>query len=202
MEPLEVRAVLPGIIGTVVIALLGFTDIEDYVPWVFTGLNIGLFAIPWITLIVLRKSPPVYGYVPQRVLARYGWGMVAGGIWRGVSMTLNYMLIGGQISLGISIGSIVSGLVWVPLVEETFYRGYIGRALSFRYGMGIGIVIQALLFTLHPYHWSQGWPAWISILGFGLLAGYLVQKTGSIWIGWGAHGFANILPLILIVLSR
>ncbi len=60
--------------------------------------------------------------------------------------------------------------------------------------------MQAGLFALYPVHWNQGWLAIISILGFGILSGWLVERTGSVWIGWGAHGFANMLPSLLVKL--
>jgi membrane protease YdiL (CAAX protease family) len=69
--------------------------------------------------------------------------------------------------------------------------------LTTRVGRWKAIISQAVLFSLHPGHWAQGWPHLASILGFGLLAGWLVERRGSIWAAWGAHGFANVLPEIL-----
>jgi membrane protease YdiL (CAAX protease family) len=47
-------------------------------------------------------------------------------------------------------------------------------------------------------HWAQGWLHLVSIFGFGLLAGWLVVKRGSVWSAWGAHAFANLLPSIIV----
>ena len=157
-----------------------------------------LILLPWVTLLITRRSPAVFGYTRERAVARYGWGMVAGGVWRGLSMGFNILMLRPPVSLGSTWTQLISSLILVPFVEETFYRGYLGRSLAVKLGRWPGIIIQAGLFTLYPLHSNQGWPAVVSIFGFGILSGWLVERTGSIWIGWGAHGFANILPALLL----
>jgi len=137
----------------------------------------------------------MFGYTRDRGLADYGWGMVAGGIWRGLSMAFN--LWSGWARIGWGVFSWIGALVIIPLVEETFFRGYLGRALRLRVGKWPAILVQGILFALHPGHWAQGYLHLISIFLFGILAGWLMEKRGSIWASWGAHGFANILPEVL-----
>jgi hypothetical protein len=36
------------------------------------------------------------------------------------------------------------------------------------------------------------------IFAFGVLAGWLVETRRTLWIGWGAHAFANVLPTVLL----
>ncbi len=103
--------------------------------------------------------------------------------------------------LGLDARNFLSAVILVPLTEETFYRGYLGRSLAARLGMWPAIMLQATAFALHPVHWHQGWPALLSILGFGILAGWLVLARGTLWIAWGAHGFAILLPELLLLLA-
>jgi membrane protease YdiL (CAAX protease family) len=151
--------------------------------------------IPWITIFVLRRRPSSLGYVRERWLAEFGWGMIAGAIWRGLSMAISLAWLDGS-ALGL-----LGAFVWVPLVEETFFRGYLGPALSARLGRWRGIILQALLFAMLPGHWPQGWPALAGIFAFGVLAGWLVETRRNLWIAWGAHAFANVLPSFLLLFA-
>ncbi len=195
-EPLTVRAVLPGL------AFILLVDAATVAGWLPRWGNLGLAwpwilaVLPWLTILVLKAPPAALGYRRRRALAEYGWGMVAGGAWRVLSIGLNLALTGGGIRLGWAAG-LWAGIVWVPLVEETFFRGYLGGALVRRWGLWPGTLAQALLFTLTPVHWAQGGLHLVSIFGFGVLAGWLTQVRRSLWSAWGAHGFANVLPLLL-----
>jgi membrane protease YdiL (CAAX protease family) len=39
------------------------------------------------------------------------------------------------------------------------------------------------------------------IFAFGVLAGWLVETRRTLWIGWGAHAFANVLPSLLLQIT-
>jgi membrane protease YdiL (CAAX protease family) len=194
---LPVWAILPGLLYILfvdVLAIVGIpTSLRAFVqPW-----SLVLALIPWVSLIVLRRRPSSLGYQRKRALADFGWGILAGAIWRGISLGFNSWYSGSVTKLGWGAASWLLALVWIPLVEETFFRGYLGRSLSSRFGRWPGIFFQAILFSLHPGHWSQGWPHLASIFIFGILAGWLVEHRGSIWPAWGAHAFANALPEIM-----
>jgi len=194
---LPLKAIAPGLVLIVAMNVMVVTGVWPSDPLWSMVPTILLFALPWATLIVLRQSPTVFAYRSDRVGLNYGWGVLAGAIWRGLSMLFNYWIIyaGGVPLDGIS--ALFFGLLWVPFVEETFFRGYIGKTLNANLGPAMGIFLQALLFAFQPVHWQQGWLALISIFGFGVIAGWLVDRWDSIWAGWGAHGFANVLPGIL-----
>jgi membrane protease YdiL (CAAX protease family) len=99
----------------------------------------------------------------------------------------------------VGIPQFFGALIWIPFVEETFFRGYLGRALSASFGMWPGVLIQAVLFTLQPVHWQQGLFALVSIFGFGVIAGWLDHRFNSIWAPWGAHALANLLAILLLI---
>ena len=195
------RAIAPGLVIVAVMNILAVSGLWPNDPRWSIASTIMLWVIPWATLIVLRRSPTVYAYRSDRAGLNYAWGVLAGAIWRGVSMFFNYRIIhAGSVPLG-GISMLFAGLIWVPFVEETFFRGYLGKTLNANLGPAKGITLQAILFTFQPVHWQQGWLALISIFAFGLLAGWLVERWDSIWAGWGAHGFANVLPGFLRLLA-
>lgn len=180
---------VPGLIFVVGVDVAGIAGVGGrFLGW----WSIVSLVIPWVTILVLRRRPSALGYLRERWLAELGWGMAAGAAWRGLSMALNLAWLGGSVT------GLFGAIVWAPLVEETFFRGYLGRALSARLGRWSGILLQATLFAALPGHWAQGWLALAGIFGFGVLAGWLVEARRNLWIAWGAHAFANVLPSLLI----
>lgn len=191
------RSVLPGLAFILAVDLLG--SFGGRAPRLLSSplVPVVLLVLPWITIGILRLSPRALGFSRARMLACFGWGMVAGGVWRLASLGLNMWLQGGDGALGLSSGGVLAAAVWVPGLEETFYRGYLGRGLQPRLGRWGAILVQAVLFCCYPGHWLQGMPHVISIFAFGVLAGWLVARTRSIWSAWGAHALANLIPLLL-----
>jgi len=194
---LPLKSIVPGLTIIVVMNLLAVTGLWPNDPLWSMASTIVLFSMPWVTLIVLRQSPAVFAYRSDRAGLNYAWGVLAGAIWRGLSMLFNYRIIhAGSVPVG-GINVLLIGLIWVPFIEETFFRGYLGKTLNANLGAAKGIILQAVLFTFQPVHWQQGWLSLISVFAFGVIAGWLVERWDSIWAGWGAHGFANVLPAIL-----
>ena len=199
--PLPLRAVIPGLLLILAVDLASIAGSPGTLGPLLDAWSLVAAVLPWATLLVLRRSPSSLGYVRRRWLAEYGWGMVAGAAWRGLGMGFSALWLRSAAELGFPAAGLLGGLVWVPLVEETFFRGYLGPALATRLGRWPGILVQALLFMLHPGHWAQGWPALAGIFAFGVLAGWLVEARRTIWVGWGAHGFANVLPTLLTLFA-
>ena len=86
-----------------------------------------------------------------------------------------------------------SVVVGAPLAEETVFRGYLLPALRQHVGLGSALVIQAVLFAaIH-----------VDPIGFlprlilGLVFGYLVTVTGSIWSSVFAHALNNGVSTVL-----
>jgi membrane protease YdiL (CAAX protease family) len=163
-------------------------------------LTVVIFLLPWFAVLISRASPGWLGYKRERFFLHLGWGMVAGGIWRVLSILLNlaHLNLSG---VGDTPYQLLIMLVWVPLIEETFFRGYIGQSLSRAWGTTPGVVIQAAAFVLLPAHTTQGGWNMLSIFLFGLLAGWLMETRRSIWAPWGAHAFANVLPYLALAVN-
>ena len=198
---LPLWAIMPGLVYIVIVDLVAVSGIGGIPLQLIQTWGLVTAIIPWVTLLVVKRSPTMFGYTRYRAVAELGWGMFAGTIWRGLSMGFNLWWQGGWTNIGWGAGGWLIVLIWIPFVEETIYRGYLGRTLVSRLGMWPGILVQAVLFSLHPGHWAQGWLQIFSIFIFGLLAGWLVHNRRTIWAAWGAHGFANALPEIIRIFA-
>lgn len=197
---LPMSAVLPGLVLVSGIEILVHTRLLPGTAGLKLLLNAILVVLPWVTLWFFRCGVDALGYTRDRVILYLGWGFVAGGFWRIASVAINLW--------GLTLNGLVQDstqvlliLIWVPFIEETFFRGYVGRTLSQELSPGAGILAQAVLFTLLPTHTIQGAWSLFSIFGFGVLAGWLMSVRKSIWPPLGAHAFANLLPLLVLALD-
>ena len=102
-----------------------------------------------------------------------------------------------------------SGASWLVIVltsplqaaaEEIFFRGYLMQALgSLVAHPAFGVVVSALIFAL--MHGVQNPALFLNRLGFGLLAGVLVWRTGGLEAGIGAHVVNNICAYVIAGLT-
>ena len=84
--------------------------------------------------------------------------------------------------------------------EEIFFRGYLMQALgSLVAHPAFGVVVSALIFAL--MHGVQNPALFLNRLGFGLLAGVLVWRTGGLEAGIGAHVINNICAYVIAGLT-
>ncbi|HEY5978181.1 MAG TPA: type II CAAX endopeptidase family protein [Microlunatus sp.] len=84
--------------------------------------------------------------------------------------------------------------------EEIFFRGYLMQALgSLVAHPAFGVVVSALIFAL--MHGVQNPALFLNRLGFGLLAGLLVWRTGGLEAGIGAHVINNICAYVIAGLT-
>ncbi len=85
-------------------------------------------------------------------------------------------------------------LVTSPLqavAEEVFFRGYLLQTIGSASGRAwVGIVASALLFAF--FHGSQSPALFVHRFVFGLLAGWLVLRTGGLEAGIAAHVINNL----------
>ncbi|MGQ9586058.1 MAG: lysostaphin resistance A-like protein [Anaerolineae bacterium] len=163
-------------------------------------------ALPLADVWSRRGSLACLGYRRTGWWRWYLWGVAAGALWR----LADVLLATGVWGLGVHLGLrevipwgawLLNGLVIVPLLEETFFRGYLQAGLAHRLGPWPAILLQAFLFASHPWHLAQGWVHWPSIFLFGVVTGWLRQRTDSLGGPWGAHGMANVLPEAVVRLA-
>ena len=82
--------------------------------------------------------------------------------------------------------------LWVPFVEEVFFRGFLFAGLAARYGLYVGIAVSAALFALVHFSLATIIPIFVT----GILFGLVYHVTRSIWIPIAAHSAQNILALL------
>ncbi len=194
---LPFAAVIPGLLFILFVDIATVLDLGGAFQAYLATWSLIIAILPWGMLLLFRQTPTVFGYTRKRGLAIFGWGMLAGAIWRGLSMAFLYWVQSNGTQVGWHVIGLVGMLFWIPFVEETFFRGYLGASLVRKFGRWPGILTQAVLFSLHPAHWRQGLFDVLSIFAFGLLTGWLYNRHRSIWAPWGAHALANVLPYIL-----
>lgn len=101
------------------------------------------------------------------------------------------------ISTSVLLSSILVTSLTAGLFEEAAYRGYLRSLLQDRYGVGISIVLSALVFTFA--HLSRGREFFVVLplaFLFGCLYGAVAWKTGSIWPGIVVHTTYNLTRLL------
>ena len=98
-------------------------------------------------------------------------------------------------------------LVWAPIGEELFYRGYIFGTLREKKGFGFATLASAfffgfrhalpVLYLLPGFHWLPALTWGLMAFGYGLLNNYLYEKTGSLYPGMIGHLVVNGASLLL-----
>jgi membrane protease YdiL (CAAX protease family) len=192
------RAALPGIAVVIVFALFS-SALPGKVPHEISIAYLILLTImPWLAILVKGQGPAPLGFTSRKVSTNLIWGVLLGILWRGSTLLLNFALIH-ILPLQAKHWTGFETIFLMPWMEEVFFRGYLGSALSTRLGRNWGNFLQAGLFTLQPAHTSQGIPAVIQIYLFGLAAGWVVQRNGSIWAAVAAHAVANAMVVLLSI---
>lgn len=100
---------------------------------------------------------------------------------------------------------VLGQVVVVGLGEEFFFRGYLQTQLNRVWGRpfrflgapwGPGLIVAAVLFGL--CHLVFGSLVQLKVIFFGLFAGWLRERTGTILVPAVYHGLSNVLLAFLI----
>lgn len=86
-------------------------------------------------------------------------------------------------------------VVWTPLAEETFFRGFLFAGLAAKLGLGAGIAASAAIFALS--HAAVG--SFIPIMFVGALFAWMRAESGSLWPPALAHAAQNLLAFLAAV---
>lgn len=114
--------------------------------------------------------------------------------WIKVSQTpINYLIL------------FLFGFFVTIFAEESFFRGYLLKALEEKYSKNLANILQAILFTLPQIIAGFMFPALqgvIYILGYsfilyGLMSGFMAQKTGNIWPGLITASVNNLILTLI-----
>ena len=107
-------------------------------------------------------------------------------------------------ALGIFVIYLIA-VVGAPFFEELYFRGLVQGTLSARWGVGVAIVVQALLFGLVHLDPNNGWGnigtfVIITIVGLGL--GSIRQWSGRLPPGMATHAGYNAIIVTIAILAR
>ena len=80
-------------------------------------------------------------------------------------------------------------ILWGPLAEELFFRGFVFGGLMGRLGYARALLITSLLFAL--IHIDPR--LMVPIFVMGMLLAWVYYKTGSLWSSFLAHALQNAL---------
>lgn len=103
---------------------------------------------------------------------------------------------------------LIYAFIQTGLSEELFFRGFINKRISNKYGFQVGNIFQSILFgLLHGVALLGSVDISIIILTItfttvvGWLMGYLNEKigNGSIVPSWGIHGLMNVISSLMFL---
>ncbi len=116
--------------------------------------------------------------------------LLAGALGRPVQTTPVLPRFGGGLA-GLSIALVLGSLV-APLVEETFFRGFLFAGLARRLGVPAGVLVSALIFAAVHLNVETVIP--LSV--FGAVLALLYYLTGSLYPSIVLHSVNNSLALL------
>lgn len=107
-------------------------------------------------------------------------------------------------ALGIFVIYLIA-VVGAPFFEELYFRGLVQGTLTARWGVGVGVVVQALLFAVVHLDPNNGWGnvgtyVVISVVGLGL--GLIRHYSGRLPPGMFTHVGYNAIIVTIALLAR
>lgn len=134
----------------------------------------------WIAAVVLGLGTALWnGTLPARLFELAGSDYVE----MLETMMANIEALATPLGLFILLGAVV------PVCEELLFRGVILRSLLDRWSTWPAVGVAALIFAafhLHPIHA-------VIALGLGIVAGWAMVVTGSVWTAVAVHATNNLL---------
>ncbi len=91
-------------------------------------------------------------------------------------------------------------LFWIGPAEEIFWRGFLQRRLSRRWGPGTGYAVSALIYGM-GHGWSFNVTLVLASLVCGFFWGGIYLRTRSVWPGLISHAVWDLLIFIVFPLS-
>ncbi len=173
--------------------------------WGMVGQHLGLGALTLVLLVIVRT---LHRRDPQWL-----WSVSPGVRWRYLIACLLLAIpifSAGLVASGLTgfnpqpgaVGWLIAILLTAPLqavAEEVLFRGYLLQAIGMAVRNDVfAVVASALLFAI--FHGTQNFWLFSSRLAFGLLAGFLVVRTGGLEAPIAAHITNNLLAFGAAVL--
>lgn len=101
---------------------------------------------------------------------------------------------------------VVINWIFVAIIEEGIYRGFLITEVSKIIGNGIGAIILNVIFSSIVFGISHGYQnrsgMWITGIIGALLGFVFVLSKLNLWVAIIAHGFINTIELTLIAIDK
>ena len=88
-------------------------------------------------------------------------------------------------------------VIWTPLTEELFFRGFVFAGLVNRFGVAGALALSAMIFSAP--HILAGPGVLVPIFITGFLLAWLYHRTGSLWPSIAAHAGQNSAALLATI---
>jgi uncharacterized protein len=184
-------------------------DLDNVGPAALLGLNLGIalmIPVTWFIMRVVHRMRPRW---LASVVPKLRWGFL--GICLGLALValvaqilVGQLLPGGTgddlsgkvnsftLSTALSIAVVMLTTPFQAAGEEYLFRGYLLQAFGSFFGSRwVAIVATATLFALA--HGTQNFPLFFDRFAFGLMASWLVTRTGGLEAGIALHVLNNFL---------
>jgi len=92
----------------------------------------------------------------------------------------------------------VAVMVMAPISEEIFHRGFLVGAIARRFGVVVGVVVSAAIFS--ALHFDVG--SLIPFFLVGVIFAVAYVKSGNLWASISAHFVFNLVAFIVTVTDR
>ena len=129
----------------------------------------------------------IYGMATSALASQFGWNWLTP-----PELPAGLLLPGPALA-----ASALALVLWTPLAEEIFFRGFVMRGIIHRWGLVPGLLTSAAVFAI--LHITPG--LLLPIFVTGLLLGALYAYTRSLWPPIAAHAAQNALAVLATALS-
>ena len=209
-----VLVLVPIFIETVLFNYLLGTFQNELYAGTLIGFIMAIIFTTALYFIVLKPKGQSWKAVGLKPFPLREWKLIA--VWTIILIVVSIVLVIGMSFIGVgtenskteslqsqmtllnfTIG-FVSAAIISPIYEEIFYRGFLYRFFSSRYGVLSGMLISSLIFTVVHIPTYNTLP--VNFVS-GLIFSWVYQKTGSIIPSILIHGIFNGIAVILTAIA-
>lgn len=164
-------------------------------------------------LVVIRRGVATWGDLwprAQRTRSPILVGLGYGFVFVVVSGTVSTLLAGfgvqqdqsalfpiAESGLPARAALVTAGVVFAPVAEEIFFRGFVFQAMAARKGLVRGLLYSSVLFA--AVHGNVA--AFLPILAGSAVLAYSLHRTGTLWVPIFAHAFNNAFAFAVLLFS-
>ncbi|WP_404470506.1 lysostaphin resistance A-like protein [Sutcliffiella horikoshii] len=179
-----------------------------------TGLIMSIIFTLSVYLVALKPHGLRWEEVGLRSFPKSYWKWIP--VWSVVLIVSSILLVVAMDILGIGVDNskteslklqvtwftftiaFLSAAVISPIYEEIFYRGFLYKWIRGKWGVGAGLIVSSLIFTIVHIPTYNTLP--VNFLS-GVIFAWTYEKSGSIVPGIIIHGVFNGLAVVLTVVS-